>query len=432
MKITTLELANVKRIKALRLEPSPNGLTIIGGANGQGKTSVLDAIAYAVGGQKYKPSNLKREGAVGETIIHIETDNGLIIERKGKNAALTVTDKTGAKQGQALLSKLISEFAIDLPRFHNSNSKEKAAILLHTLGIEEQLNTLAKNEKAKFDMRHLIGREADQKDKAAKDMPYYEGLPDEPISIKDLLDQQQAILARNGVKEAAKKKLDANKAMLTQLQEQMKTLTTQIDTLTADIKNAETEDYTTEDTSEIEANIKNFEETNRKIHENAERARRENEADNLHDQYDALTAEIEDIRKRRDALLENAEFPLEGLSIGKDEKGENILLLNGKAWDCMSGSEQLIVDCAIASKLNRECRFVLLDKLEQLDLETLQEFGKWLEAHDLQCIATRVSNNHDGECSIIICDGEAEVPEGTVVIPAVKKEEPKPLTDEDY
>lgn len=432
MKITMLELANVKRIKALRLEPSPNGLTIIGGKNGQGKTSVLDAIAYALGGAKYKPSNLKREGAIGDTLIHIQTDNGLIIERKGKNAALTVTDKSGAKQGQAILDSLMSEFAINLPKFHNATGKEKAAILLHTLGIEDQLNDLAKEEKAKFDMRHLIGREADQKDKAAKDMPYHEGLPEEPLAIKDLLDQQQAILARNGVKEAAKKKLDANKAMLTQLQEQMKTLTAQIDTLTADIKNAETEDFTTEDTSEIEANIKNFEETNRKIHENAERARRENEADNLHDQYDALTAEIEDIRKRRDALLENAQFPLEGLSIGKDEKGENILLLNGKAWDCMSGSEQLIVDCAIASKMNQKCRFVLLDKLEQLDLETLEEFGKWLEEHDLQCIATRVSNNHDGECSIIIEDGEAEATEGAVVIKTAAKEEPKPLTDEDY
>ena len=56
VKITSLELENVKRIKAVKLEPSPNGLTIIGEKNNQGKTSVLDAIAWALGGDKYRPT----------------------------------------------------------------------------------------------------------------------------------------------------------------------------------------------------------------------------------------------------------------------------------------------------------------------------------------------------------------------------------------
>ena len=45
----------------------------------------------------------------------------------------------------------------------------------------------------------------------------------------------------------------------------------------------------------------------------------------------------------------------------------------------------------------------LLDKLEQMDRKTLQEFGEWLEAEGLQAIATRVSTGD--ECSIIIEDG---------------------------
>ena len=69
----------------------------------------------------------------------------------------------------------------------------------------------------------------------------------------------------------------------------------------------------------------------------------------------------------------------------------------------MSGSDRLKVATAIVRKLNPNCGFVLLDKLEQMDLETLQEFGQWLEAEGLQAIATRVSTG--GECSIIIEDG---------------------------
>lgn len=91
------------------------------------------------------------------------------------------------------------------------------------------------------------------------------------------------------------------------------------------------------------------------------------------------------------------------------ENGE--LTYNGAKWDCMSGSEQLRVAAAIVRKLNPECGFVLMDKLEQMDIETLNEFGQWLEAEGLQAIATRVSTG--GECSIIIEDGyvKGELPE---------------------
>ena len=60
VKINSLEFENVKRIKAVQLEPVKNGLTVIGGKNRQGKTSVLDSIAWTLGGDKYRPSDPKR------------------------------------------------------------------------------------------------------------------------------------------------------------------------------------------------------------------------------------------------------------------------------------------------------------------------------------------------------------------------------------
>lgn len=78
---------------------------------------------------------------------------------------------------------------------------------------------------------------------------------------------------------------------------------------------------------------------------------------------------------------------------------------NGHKWDSISGAEQLIVATSIVRKLNPDCGFVLLDKLEQMDTDTLEDFGKWLEAQGLQAIATRVSTGD--ECSIIIEDGRS-------------------------
>ena len=113
-----------------------------------------------------------------------------------------------------------------------------------------------------------------------------------------------------------------------------------------------------------------------------------------------MTTEIEAIRKQKYDLLNNAQLPLEGLSVEGRE-----LTYNGYKWDNMSGSEQLKVATAIIRKLNPECGFVLLDKLEQMDVDTLREFGAWLEQEGLQAIATRVSKGD--ECSIIIEDGYA-------------------------
>ena len=121
IKINSLELENVKRIKAVQLEPSENGLTIIGGNNNNGKTSVLDAITWCLGGNKYKPSKPTREGSYVPAPLKVTLSNGIVVERKGKNSALKVTDPSGMKAGQNLLDSFISELALNLPKFMNSS-----------------------------------------------------------------------------------------------------------------------------------------------------------------------------------------------------------------------------------------------------------------------------------------------------------------------
>ena len=44
-----------------------------------------------------------------------------------------------------------------------------------------------------------------------------------------------------------------------------------------------------------------------------------------------------------------------------------------------------------------------MDKLEQMDVDTMHSFGVWLKGEGLQVIATRVSTGD--ECQIIIEDG---------------------------
>ena len=71
VKITAFEAENVKRIKAVQIAPSVTGLTVIGGDNNQGKTSVLDAIAWALGGDRYRPASAQRDGAMTPPRLHL-------------------------------------------------------------------------------------------------------------------------------------------------------------------------------------------------------------------------------------------------------------------------------------------------------------------------------------------------------------------------
>ena len=410
MKINRLEIENVKRVKAVTIEPVANGLTVIGGKNGQGKTSVLDALAWALGGDRFRPSEAQRDGSVLPPNIHIVMSNGLVVERKGKNSDLKILDPSGKRNGQTLLDGFVEQLALDLPRFMQASNRDKAETLLKIIGVGDRLKELDRQESDIYNRRTAIGQIADQKEKYAKEQVYYPDVPREPVSASDLIRQQQDILARNGENQRKRNHVLSLQAQQATLKRQIDDLVKELNRLSAEHQQV-TDDLTTaektaeqlhdESTAELEANINQIDELNRKVRANLDKFKAEEDAQGYRDQYTKLTIDLDGVRKSKTDLLAGAPLPLPELSV---QEGE--LLYQGHKWDGISGSDQLRVATAIVRKLNPQCEFVLLDKLEQMDLDTLREFGAWLEAEGLQAIATRVSTG--GECSIIISDGYVE------------------------
>ena len=393
VKINTLEVENVKRVKAVSLTPNQTGLTIIGGNNSQGKTTVLDAICWAVGGNKYKPTNAVRDGAYTDPHIRITLSNGLVVERAGKNSALKVIDPQGNKSGQALLDSFISELALNLPKFLNASDKDKADTLLRIIGVGDQLAQMENDEQRLYNQRRAVGQIADQKKKFAAELPSWPNVPEQPVTASELIQRQQNILRKNAENQRLRGELAKWTAEVSRLESELESAKQKLI-----IAQTSATDLQDESTAEIEQSIAEIDAVNAKVRDNIAKVQAEHEAAELSGQYDDLTNQIEGIRKARTDLLNSADLPLPGLSVAAGK-----LLYNGKAWDCMSGSEQLRVATAIVRRLNPECGFVLLDKLEQMDMQTLAEVGQWLESEGLQAIATRVSTGD--ECSVIIEDG---------------------------
>lgn len=414
VKINTLEVENVKRIRAVQLVPSESGLTVIGGNNAQGKTSVLDTICWALGGERYRPSNPTREGSTVPPRIKLTLSNGLIVERSGKNSALKVTDPSGRKSGQQLLNEFVSELALNLPRFLEASPKEKANTLLQIIGVGSQLAQLEQEEQQLYNQRLLLGREADRKQKYAEGLPFYPDTPKEPVSITELIQIHQARLARNGEnqrkrqqveqirlrKERAEQNLESLNRQLLELQAKIGGAQAELKRLTAELEIAAKDamELQDESTEELERDIAGFEAINAKVRSNLDREKAMDEAHVLAGQYESMTGKIEAVRQRKRDLLNGANLPLPELGV---EGGE--LTYQGKRWDCMSGAAQMKVATAIVRAIKPACGFVLMDGLEAMDVQTLTEFGLWAEKEGLQIIATRVSTGP--ECQILIDDG---------------------------
>ena len=414
IKINKLEIENVKRVKAVKLEPSQSGLTIVGGNNNQGKTSVLDSIAWALGGAAYKPSKAERDGSVTPPHLHVVLSNGLVVERKGKNSDLKVTDPKGQKAGQQLLDSFVEKLALDLPKFMEASDTEKANTLLNIIGVGSQLKELEQQEKEIYNERLAIGRIADQKAKFAKEQEYFPDAPKDLISASTLIQQQQEILARNGENQKKRDRLSEitfekhrifDEAQ--RLEEQIKSLQERLDERKKAYENVVKDEAIAmktvnelqdESTEELEKSLADIEEINRKVRINLDKDRAEDDAREYQVQYDSLTGKLNEVRKQKIELLNDANLPLPELTVDDGK-----LLYKGQQWDNMSGSDRLKVATAIVRKLKPDCGFVLMDKLEQMDMITLKEFSEWLEKEDLQVIATRVSTGE--ECSIIIEDG---------------------------
>jgi hypothetical protein len=433
VKINAFELENVERVRAVQYAPTADGTTIIGGRNGQGKTSILNAIAWGLGGKKYQPDNPNFNGGDTPAKLHIELSNGLVVERRGKNGTLYVTDPNGLKGSQSLLNSFITEFALDLPKFLDGTDKDRTNALLHTIGIDEQLASLDAQIRDALQQRQMAGREASRKRMHADSLPSYDDAPAEPISLADLMRRQREIADRNNENQRKREQLS-------QLEWQRQSTVQTIDNIDRSIRSAQdqldqyvrdmqeringmrrsyeeqrrllnqqetdleamreaVDALVDESTDEIEQNIAGIETINSHVRENERKAEAEADAATAEREYANMTGVIDGLRKQRLSLLNGAPLPLPGLSVDED----NNLTYNGYTWSSMSGSEQLRVATAIVRATKPQCGFVLVDKLEQMDVQTLAEFGAWAQSEGLQVIGTRVSTGD--ECTIIIEDG---------------------------
>ena len=420
VRITGLDIENVKRVHAVHLEPAETGLTVIGGDNRQGKTSVLDAIMAALGGEKFTPTRAVRDGS-DKGQVTVTLSNGLVVTRAftGKGSYLKVTDPAGSKGGQMLLNEFVSEFALSLGKFLQASDKEKTKTLLQIIGVD--LTPYEEKHKQLYGEREQVGRLRDRAKHHAEALPYNAEVGTEMLTPSDIMAELERKVGQNAKNREIRTKAQAYAGNVRNQEARVKAGEDAVAELERRLKDAKTELFERqseltrmqaelqaaltaaaavqdEDVTAIKERLAQIEDTNAEVRKNMEREKALAEAEGYAEEYRAFSHQIEANQAEMRDLLNGAAMPLDGLSV---EGG--VLTYSGQAWDCMSGADQLRVATAIVRKLNPACGFVLIDKAEQMDLTTLREFASWLQAEGLQAITTRVSRGD--ECQIVIEDG---------------------------
>ena len=420
VKIVSFDIENVKRVQAVRVTPAETGLTTLGGDNYQGKSSCLDAIMNALGGEKFTPSDPVHDGAKkGQTVVELSNDITVTRSFTDKGTYLKIDAPHSSKSGQGLLNEFINSFALNLSSFLTITDKARAAILLEIIGVDL---TPFDEKSAKLEADRLaIGRLEVKAKGHAESMPYDEAAGATLMTPTDIMAELERMVNVNAKNRDIRERAEAFQAniklqvskinhaqkVLFDAEEKVKAaneeLKEQQDSLArmeGEYKKAteQTEFLKDEDTTALKTKLAEIDAMNAQIRQNLERDKAFEDVATNHEEYLSLQRQIEDIRDEKQALLNGAHMPLEELSVEN-----SILTYKGHAWDCMSHADQLVAATAICQAINPNMGFVLIDKLESMDLKTLNEFGAWLEKEELQAITTRVSKG--SENSVIIEDG---------------------------
>jgi len=423
MKIVRLTAANVKRLAAVEIEPDGNVVEIRGN-NAQGKTSVMDSIAAALGGKALCPKDPIRHG---ESTASVTVDLGEYVvtrEFTKKSTTLRVESANGAvyKSPQAILDKLVGSLTFDPLEFSRKKSADQREALLGLLGLREQLDTLDAEENGAYENRRLANKQAKASSAAAMCITVPDKTPEQPISVAELTAELNQAIEQKHANDEKRRGLEECKqdcgrlwidietmqgrvaearthlAELEQAEKQLRA-TYKDECKLRDERTALVDSLADPDTDAIQARIATAEETNAHVARLRERRKHEQEAEQREREAAMYDDAVQGVRDKRRKLLDGAAWPVDGLGFA-----DGSVTYNGVLFEQCSSAEQLRVSLAIAMEMNPKLRVLLIRDGSLLDDDSLRTIYETVGERDYQLWIERVGD--DGQASIVIEDGQ--------------------------
>mgnify|MGYP003124536477 FL=1 len=444
MKVLNYEAHHVMGVEHINFDLEGWHLFHIGGANGQGKTSSIKGLLMALCGRSGMdyPKPALREGEdegwikvklSGSEQLH-EQDHlevELHFERRDDGSvreSFRVIDSTGeeAPEPRTLLKRLYETRAFDPLQFDRMSKAERRRVLMDVVGLD--LSAFESKRKEIYDERTSVNAESKRRSSVLKERNLHEDLPDQPIStdslLQELRDAEESNLKSDVLERevaelqlsighttsaiedieqeiAAKKEfLAAKKAVL----KKMKSNSTAIKKKIKELPSVVSLEGIRKKISEAGA-------VNRKIAENESYLVEKNEVRSLADVAAALTQDLKDLDAQQDKMLQEAEWPIEGMSV--DSEG---VLLDGLPFESACLSRRISASVNVGMSLNPELRLLVCEDGSSLDMDTLKQIEEELKEKDYTMLVEVVTRTQQDEdmCAVVIKEGRVVKDRGTV------------------
>lgn len=382
MKIIALKAENIKKLVAVEIHPTSNVVKITG-KNGQGKTSVLDSIWWALGGAKDIQKSPIRKGCDSGG-INIDLGDFIVTRtfKYDKNdevtTSLSVQNKDGVKfpSPQAMLDKMLGDLTFDPLSFARSSADEQFNKLRQFVP-EVDFESIDEENKMDYELRKDCNRRAKEK-RAAATQIVVTTIQAQPIDETKLVEE----MAKAGQHNADIKVRQSNRynyeREIANKRQQIKDLEFQIKQIQDKLDNAEKLPEPI-DVADLQLKIIEARANNNQIRLNSEKQALNDSAIQLEKQSDDYTKSIEQRNADKQSKIEKAKLPLPELSFGNNE-----ILLNGVPFNQASDAEQLRASIAIAMALNSKLRVIRVRDGSLLDSDSMKIVEEMADKYDCQ------------------------------------------------
>lgn len=428
MKVIQLVAENFKRLQAVEITPEGNVVTI-GGRNGSGKSSVLDAIYVALVGRSAAPPKPVRNG---EESCVIKLDLGelkvtrrfAVKEGAPFTDSLKVENADGLRYGkpQEVLDALLGEIGFDPLEFANMKPKEQAETLLQMVPLSVDLDEIAELDTSDYQKRRDLNRDAAGLQAQIAAIPKEEVPPDLP-DRQALVDQLGRAAEHNGAIERERfarqqtrrnidgliESRDSKRARADQLRAEAAALDDEANQINTDITAAEEELGKLKplaepiDAAAIQQQLTQAEALLARAERQSRRADLEVRHAKLTEESQALTDAMASRAKARNDALAAAKMPIEGLAFALDEKGHPVVQFGGVPFEQASSAEQIRASTKIAMEANPQLRVLRIKDGSLLDDDTMKLLAEMAAEDDFQLWIERVGT---GGVGIVMENGE--------------------------
>jgi len=443
LRIIGIKTENVKRLGIVELTPNEY-INRISGANGSGKSSLLDAIEWALTGTSNVASQPVRKGS-GKAVIQLDLGDIVVTRRffegGNKNGTLALESKANKSRYQSpqqMLDALMGKISFDPLEFLRMHPKKQFEVLQGLVKVDVDLTSLKADYDRDYLRRRELKKERDNEEVRRNAIAVPDNLPKEKVDEAALVKElQEASNYNDGIARQERERnekashRDTLSTDIADQRERVAELRAQADQL-----EAEANDWA-KTLAKVDAEIDKWEDLPklknaatlaakiteaRAINQGLDRRRLRDSYTEAIERLDAeiatLSTALKHSEETKTKAIESAEFPVPGLAFGDDE-----VIYRGFPFAQVSNADQIRASVAIGMATNPELRVMRIKDGSLLDDKSLKIIAEMSHAHDFQVWIEQVSQT--GKVGVYLEDGEVkainEEPLDKTPAPIVKK-----------